>query len=793
MAVRTIQVNLSADISNFQQNISRAERSIGSLGSELNNNMRRISANTQLMLSQLGNNANGMDTMRVRANGLGQSLQQQSTYVNRLQSELTTASSRFGSTSTQVRNLELQLLRAATAEQTMRNELARLNAELGTNARLRRAGESMQGLQGAGMGMTAGITLPLVLAGKAAFNASKDAQEAVNLYKISFGEMTNVVDDWSKTMNNKYKLNETNLKKYAGNFNLILQNMGFDAKQSSKISTDLVSRAIDISSLRNVSFEKVYEKIRSGLTGESEPLMQLGINVKVEKLKKFAADKGLIEKGQELNETGKAYAAYLSILAQTTKDEGDFGRTINGSANQIRIFQEQLQTFSETIGTKLTSAYERFAQVINPLLERFNSLTPRVQSNILLFGALAASLGPVLIGISLMGRILIIASDGALMLSGGLTRAITAVRGITVASLAANVRLAALASSVLIVAASAFIIYDNWSVMPSWFAALWDNIKAGFVAAKDIMLTIMNQLKFGVVAAMSWVNEKVKGTLASLLDSMSQIPVAGEKFLGVGDKIRASGNPFDSWVISANKDVENSLARMDISSANVHEAALKFEGITSKIASGYSLDKIKEKFDGLGDGIKDSLGGIGDITGLSDIAEDAKSKGKKLEDVIKEMVDKVKSQAVSFRDALGLFDKATTEKLSGETMLARLKGQMNILKGWQSALLNLKNRLGENSSLYQDLLQRGPQAAGQIVGLSKSKDSLLSDYNSLFRQKSALAGDMAAGAVKGQMLQEKKVENIVIQITNAYGDGVNKMAEDIMNIIVEKLNMSGVH
>ena len=186
--------------------------------------------------------------------------------------------------------------------------------------------------------------------------------------------------------------------------------------------------------------------------------------------------------------------------------------------------------------------------------------------------------------------------------------------------------------------------------------------------------------------------------------------------------------------------------------------------------------------------VLDDLPGIIKNLG-SDGANSVKTAANKIENEMKSFVDKIRSQAEQFKNAFGLFDKASTEKVSGGTLLARLKGQLNILTSYKGNMETLKGKFGERSLIYQELLQKGPQAAGQVAALAKSSDSVLNSYSQAFNQKSGLAYDLASPAVSSQSISDKKTASVIVQIQNAYGDGVDELADKIIN----KLRMAGVY
>jgi hypothetical protein len=169
--------------------------------------------------------------------------------------------------------------------------------------------------------------------------------------------------------------------------------------------------------------------------------------------------------------------------------------------------------------------------------------------------------------------------------------------------------------------------------------------------------------------------------------------------------------------------------------------------------------------------------------------KDTEDGADKVAEKLKSFVERVKTQAEQFRDALGLFDKAAEEKLSGERLLARLQGQLKIFERWSTNLQNLRNRLGGDSSLFQFLQAQGAKSAGQIAGLSKLSDVRLKEYESLFNRKSQIGLDVAGSAWGVEYAKEKKVEQIVVNIN---GGVIMENVDALVQTITRQLQINGV-
>jgi hypothetical protein len=207
---------------------------------------------------------------------------------------------------------------------------------------------------------------------------------------------------------------------------------------------------------------------------------------------------------------------------------------------------------------------------------------------------------------------------------------------------------------------------------------------------------------------------------------------------------------------------------------------------STKELFGFKSEPEKNAFETYGEVIPIAGFDFSTISGLGDEIAEGTEKAK---NELESFVDKVKSQAERFRDALGLFDKATTEKISGERLFVRLKEQFKTLTSYASNMKGLMQRLGPESALFQDLLRKGPQASGQIAGLAGLDDFRLQEYLSLYNRKSDLSttlGNFAAGT-------EGKVSSNVGQvIVNINGGVVTNNTAELVDLFTRQLKVQGV-
>ncbi len=205
------------------------------------------------------------------------------------------------------------------------------------------------------------ITAATIAIGIVSVKAASDMVEANNLFAVSFGKLTKEMENWTLAFADSLKLNQTNIKGFVGTFNLMFTGMDIGAEKSMEMSKRLTELAIDLSSLRDIGIEEAFIKIRAGIVGEAEPLRRLGILLNDEVIKLKAVESGLIKQGKELTQNQKVMVRYDELIRQTSRDTGDFARTMDEGNNIFKTFKEQIKNVREEIGQSLLPTVSRIA------------------------------------------------------------------------------------------------------------------------------------------------------------------------------------------------------------------------------------------------------------------------------------------------------------------------------------------------------------------------------------------------------------------------------------------------
>ena len=178
--------------------------------------------------------------------------------------------------------------------------------------------------------------------GKNAIAAASDLQEVQNVVDATFGESASAINEWAQNAGKQFGLTETQAKRFASTLGAMMKSAGMAGPEITEMSTKLAGLAADMASFYNLDFDTAFQKIRSGLSGETEPLKQLGINLSVANLEAFALEKGITKSFNAMSQSEQIMLRYEYLMQATADAQGDFARTSDGYANSVRMLQTNI-------------------------------------------------------------------------------------------------------------------------------------------------------------------------------------------------------------------------------------------------------------------------------------------------------------------------------------------------------------------------------------------------------------------------------------------------------------------
>ena len=216
--------------------------------------------------------------------------------------------------------------------------------------------------------------------GKECVELGSDLAEVQNVVDVTFTTMSDKVNEFAKNAMTSAGLSETMAKQYVGTFGAMSKSFGFSEQQAYDMSTALTQLTGDVASFYNISQDLAYIKLKSVFTGETETLKDLGVVMSQSALDQYALANGYGKTTSVMTEQEKVALRLAFVQDQLSAASGDFVRTSDSWANQVRVMQLQLQSLKATVGQGLINIFTPVLKVINTLLGKLATLANAFKS-----------------------------------------------------------------------------------------------------------------------------------------------------------------------------------------------------------------------------------------------------------------------------------------------------------------------------------------------------------------------------------------------------------------------------
>ena len=174
--------------------------------------------------------------------------------------------------------------------------------------------------------------------------------ENLNLFNVAMGEYAESAREYAEQVGEIMGIDPSVWMRNQGVFMTIADGFGVAADKAALMSKNMTQLMYDLSSFYNVGIDTAGEKLRSAFAGEPEPLRAWGYDISQATLQQIAYANGIEKSYNAMTQAEKVQLRYIAIMTQVTTAQGDMARTLEAPANQIRIFQAQIQQTGRALG-----------------------------------------------------------------------------------------------------------------------------------------------------------------------------------------------------------------------------------------------------------------------------------------------------------------------------------------------------------------------------------------------------------------------------------------------------------
>lgn len=217
--------------------------------------------------------------------------------------------------------------------------------------------------------------------GKDVIMSASSMNESVSKINVVFGQGAAEVLKFGESAAKSMGLSNQQAIEAAGTYGNLFQAFGIGQTQAQTMSTSLVQLAADLASFNNTSVDDALVALRSGLSGETEPLKRFGVALNETTLKAKAFEMGFGKIKGAMDPAIKAQVTYALVMEQTKLAQGDYARTASGTANTMKTLSAQFADAKVAIGDLVLPAFNALLTVTGLIIPVIQNLANFFKEN----------------------------------------------------------------------------------------------------------------------------------------------------------------------------------------------------------------------------------------------------------------------------------------------------------------------------------------------------------------------------------------------------------------------------
>ena len=345
----------------------------------------------------------------------------------------------------------------------------------------------------------------LVAVGTKAFLMAADIEDAVGATEQIFKENANSVNSWAGNLDTSFGIAKKEALEYSNLMGSMLINIGkLTTEQASKQSAKLIELAGDLTAMYGGSTQDAVRALTGALKGNNTMLDNYGMAVNEALIKQKALELGLMDTSGEMTLQAKQGATLALIWEQTGAAQGQAAREADGASGSMRALKTEITNLTTELGDVLLPIITPIVSGLKSFVSGIRDLSPEAKKVIVVVAGIAAAIGPLLLGLGGIIKILPLIGAGFTAITGPIGIAVAAIAGI------------------------AILVVKNWDKISAYFSTgggaemfteikrlatnLYEFVKGIFTAIKDIVVKLWERMGDTII--------RVFGRVADIIGSV---------------------------------------------------------------------------------------------------------------------------------------------------------------------------------------------------------------------------------------------------------------------------------
>jgi hypothetical protein len=272
------------------------------------------------------------------------------------------------------------------------------------------------------------LSAGLVAVGTKAFLMAADIEDAVGATEQIFGDNANTVNAWASKLDSSFGIAKKEALEYSNLMGSMLINIGkLTKEEASKQSAKLIELAGDLTAMYGGTTADAVRALTGALKGNNTMLDNYGMAVNEALIKQKALELGLVGVNGEMTLQAKQGATLALIWEQTGAAQGQAAREADGASGAMRALKTEITNLTTELGEVLLPVITPIITSLRDFVSGIRDLSPEAKKVIVVVAGIAAAIGPLLLGLGSLLKMLPLITAGFTAMTGPIGIAVTAI------------------------------------------------------------------------------------------------------------------------------------------------------------------------------------------------------------------------------------------------------------------------------------------------------------------------------------------------------------------------------